>query len=337
MTALKLMAMRWFWPLGFGIAGLAPLITDGYTQYILNLVFVYIVVSIGLNFIIGFAGLFAFSHAAFMGIGAYTVALLATRVDVPFLLAIPIGGLAAGAVGCLVGIPALRVSGLYLAMVTMAFGELLQWILTHWKEVTRGVDGITVPAAKLFGWTIRSDNEVYYVILVVVFVMILLAKRILESKLGRAFVAVRESETVAMCNGINVARTKTIAFGLSAFYAGIGGALLALTLHYIAPNGFGLIQTILHFCIVVIGGIGSLAGSIIGALLLTILPEVLREAQQLQEIAYGFLLVAFVIFAPRGIAGFLRTYGCLPREILVSGWRERVGAKRSGRRSGIEQ
>lgn len=310
------------------IACFLPLLTDPYTQYILNLVLVYITIAIGLNFVLGYAGLFAFSHAAFVGVGAYVGAYLAARHGINFLITIPVAGIATGVLGCLVGIPALRVSGLYLAMVTMAFGELVQWILIHWKPVTGGVDGLSIPAPSFFGLTIRSDVSVFYVVLLVTFVMIGLAKVIIESRLGRAFVAVRESEVVAQCSGIDVATTKTIAFGLSALYAGVGGALLALCLHYIAPTGFGLAQTILHFCIVVIGGIGSLAGSILGALLLTSLPEVLRETQHLQEIAYGVLLIVFVIFAPRGIAGFLHARGWLPPEIHVRQWRKIEASQR---------
>lgn len=318
---MKALLHRAYWPLLFVLLCGVPYLTDGYSQYIVNLVLVYVVVAIGLNFIIGYAGLFAFSNAAFMALGAYFTVLLASRLGVHYFLALPIAGLATGLVGCAVGVPALRVSGLYLAMVTMAFGELVQWTLIHWKSVSGGVDGLTVRAPVLLGMSFRSDGAVFYAGLVVTFVMILLARAILASGLGRAFVAVRESEILARCNGIDVAFVKTAAFGLSAFYAGIGGALMALTLHYISPGGFGIGQTILHFCIIVIGGIGSLAGSIIGALLLTALPELLRETQSLQEIAYGVLLVVFMIFAPRGIAGLLRDVGLLPREILVRNWR----------------
>ena len=227
----------------FAVLCLTPLVTDNYSQYIANLILVYVVIAIGLNFILGFAGMFAFAHAAFMGIGAYTSALLEAKLGVSYFIALPAAGIFTGLVGCLVGIPAIRVSGLYLAMVTVAFTELVHWILNNWKPVTNGADGVTIPAPSLFGWEFRGETSSFYLILVVAFAMTMWARRILQSKIGRAFVALRENETAAPCSGINVARTKTIAFGLSAFYAGIGGALFTITQHYVAPDSFGLFQT----------------------------------------------------------------------------------------------
>lgn len=320
---MKSILFRYAVPLIFFALCFAPIVADDYSQYIINLTLAYVVIAIGLNFILGYAGMFAFAHAAFMGIGAYTSALLSAKLNFPFLLALPAAGIVAGAVGCLVGIPAIRVSGLYLAMVTVAFAELVQWIIKHWKTVTGGADGVSIPVPVLFGREFRSDTANFYIILAVTFLMILLAQHILQSKLGRAFIALRDSEMAARCNGIDVPRMKTVAFGLSAFYAGIGGALFALTQHYIAPESFGLFQTILHFCIVVIGGTASVAGSIIGAIVLTGLPEVLRNVQALQEIGYGVLLIVFVIFAPRGIAGWLKDVGWLPRESFARNKPER--------------
>jgi branched-chain amino acid transport system permease protein len=277
-----------------------------------------VVIAIGLNFILGYAGMFAFAHGAFMGVGAYASALLSAKLGFHYVLSLLSAGVLAGAVGCLVGIPAIRVSGLYLAMVTLAFSELVLWVVKHWKSVTNGADGVSIPAPSFLTWQFRSDTANFYIILVVTFVMIAWARRILQSKLGRSFVALRDGEMAARCNGIDVPLTKTIAFGLSAFYAGVGGVLFAQTQHYIAPDSFGLFQTILHFCIVVVGGTASLAGSIIGAVLLTALPELLRNVQALQEIGYGVLLLVFVIFAPRGIAGTLRQMGWLRREAFVA-------------------
>lgn len=311
------------WLIAFLVLCLTPLVADEYVQYIINLILVYVVIAIGLNFILGYAGMFAFAHAAFMGIGAYTSALLSAKLGLHFLVALPAGGIVAGVVGSLVGIPAIRVSGLYLAMVTFALAELVQWILKHWKSVTGGADGVTIPVPSMFGWSFRSGTASFFIILVVVFVMIAWARRILRSKIGRAFVVLRDSEMAAQCNGVNVAWMKTVAFGLSAFYAGIGGGLFALTQHYIAPDSFGLFQTILHFCIVAVGGAASIAGSIIGAIFLTALPEFLRNVQAVQEIGYGVLLIVFIVFAPRGIAGWLQDMGWLPRESYIRSWRGR--------------
>lgn len=269
---------------------------DAYTQYLINLMLTYIVIAQGLNLILGFAGMFAFAHGAFMGIGAYTSALLVTKLNVPFLIAMPTAGIAAALVGCAIGIPAIRVSGLYLAMVTVGFSEILQWVLKHWKSVTGGPDGIIVPSPVFFGIEFRSDFHTFAIILAVTMLMTLLAQGIIRSRLGRAFVAIRDSEIAAQCNGVNVARTKVFAFTISAFYAGVGGSLFSLTQHYINPENFNLYQTILQFCMVIVGGAASLVGPFIGAAILTWLPELLRNAQALQEIGYGLLLIVFVIF-----------------------------------------
>ena len=302
-----------------------PLLTNEYVQYVLNLVLVYVVVAIGMNFILGYTGLLAFAHVAFMGIGAYTTGLLMARIGLPFYVAVPAGTILATLAGLLVGVPALRVSGLYLAMVTFAFAELVRWVLINWRQVTLGVDGVTVPPARVFGWEVRGADDVYFVVLPVTLTLIALAKVIIDSKLGRAFVAVRDCEIAAQCSGIDIASTKIISFALSALFAGAGGALFALVVAFISPSSFGLFQLTLVFATVVIGGASTLAGSIIGAVLLTGLPEVLRQAQAWQEIIYGFLLVAFVIFAPKGIAGFLLARSWLPRELMIRNWREMVG------------
>ena len=317
-------------PLGTFLAlCLVPWAVDSYIQYILNLMLAYVVVAIGLNLLLGFGGQFAFANAAFMGIGAYTTALLMSRLGVSFLIALPAAGLLAAALGLLVALPAIRMKTVYLAMVTMAFAELVQWVLIQWKPVTLGTDGVRVPWPAFFGMTLRGDDKVYYIILAVTCLGYFLARRLMQSRYGRAFVAIRENEIVARCNGIDVTRTKAIVFGVSALYAGIGGGLFALALRFIVPDGYGLFQLVLHFSIVLIGGLGSLFGSVIGAIVLTALPEVLRGLQAWQEIIYGVALVVFVLFMPQGIAGFLKDRGWMPREILVRGWRE--AAAKDGR------
>ncbi len=149
-----------------------------------------------------------------------------------------------------------------------------------------------------------------------------LARRILQSRLGRAFVAIRENEIVARCSGIDIARTKIAVFAISAFYAGVGGSLYALALGFIVPESFGLSQLVIHFSIVVLGGMLSLYGSVIGAVLITTLPELLRDLQALQEMIYGAVLLVVIVFLPAGVAGVLKRRGLLPREILVRGWRK---------------
>ena len=264
-----------------------PLFTDRYVQYVLNLIMIYVIVGIGLNFLLGYAGQFAFAHAALMGIGAYACALLMSRLSFPFWIALPLAGVVAMLVGSLVALPAMRMKRVYLALVTLAFAELIQWILIHWKAVTLGTDGVSLPPTLLFGFKLTGDHPMAYLILFVTVLMYVLGQRIVTSRFGRALVALRENEIVAQCSGINIAKTKLMVFALSSFYAGIGGGLFALALGFIVPDGFGLFQLVVHFSLVVIGGLISMYGSVIGAVVLTALPELLRDFQWLQEIIYA--------------------------------------------------
>jgi branched-chain amino acid transport system permease protein len=312
---------RWFAPLFLAVLVVAPLFTDRYIQYVVNLVLVYVILGIGLNLLLGYAGQFAFAHAALMGIGAYTTALLMFRLGVSFWIAMPVAGLLATAIGLLCALPALRMKRVYLALVTLAFAELIQWGLIHWKGLTFGTDGVKVAAPEFLGMSLKGDHRMYYLLLFVTVVLYVVGKRIVESRIGRSFVAIRENEIVAQCNGISVSRTKGVVFALSAFYAGIGGALFAVTLGFIVPDGFGLFQLVVHFSIVVIGGLISMYGSVLGAVLLTTLPELLRGVQYLQEMIYGVLLMIFVVFMPAGLAGLGKRKGWLPDEILSRNWR----------------
>ena len=306
-----------------------PAVADPYLLYLANLTLAYVVVSVGFNILLGFAGQFAFASAAFMAIGAYTLGLLMSRVGVNLLIALPAAGATAAILGGIVALPSLRMKTVYLAMVTMAFAELVQWVLVQWKDVTLGTDGVNVPYPSLGPLRIQGDGGVYYLVLAVAVLCVLGARQILYSRLGRSFIAIRENETVAQCCGINVTYTKAVAFCASAFFSGIGGGLFALSLRYIVPDGFGMFQLIIHFAMVLIGGLGSLAGSILGAALLTALPEVLRDTQGFQEIIYGCLLIGFTVFLPSGLAGLLHRTRLLPRQILVRGWR-RYALQRNG-------
>jgi branched-chain amino acid transport system permease protein len=284
-------------------------------------VLIYVIIGIGLNFLLGYAGQFAFAHAALMGIGAYTTALLSTRLHISFWICLPLSGVVAAVIGAVGALPAMRMRRVYLALVTLAFAQLIVWVFVNWTSVTLGSDGVDVHAPYFFGIRLHGDKTVFYVILPVTALMYWVARRILESHVGRSFVAIRENEIVARCNGIDIARTKTVVFALSAFYAGIGGALYALALGFIVPDSFALSQLVLHFSIVVLGGMLSLYGAVIGAVLLTTLPEVLRDLQALQEIIYGLVLMLVILVMPLGIAGVLKRWGWLPREVLARNWR----------------
>jgi len=326
---------RWFAPALLVLLVLLPFFTDLYVQYIVNLVLVYVIVGIGLNLLLGYAGQFAFAHAALMGIGAYTAALLMFRLGVSFWIALPVAGVVATAIGLLCALPALRMKRVYLALVTLAFAELIQWVLIHWKGLTLGTDGVKVAAPTFFGISLKGDHRMFYLLLAATVLLYVVAKRIVESRIGRSFVAIRENEIVAQCNGINIAWTKGLVFGLSAFYAGIGGALFAATLGFIVPESFGMFQLVLHFSIVVIGGLISMYGSVLGAVVLTTLPEVLRGFQSVQEMIFGILLVVFVMFMPAGLAGLGKRTGLLPDEILSRNWRKLVRDPRAAPRRDV--
>jgi branched-chain amino acid transport system permease protein len=284
---------------------------DSYTQYVFNLVLTYVVVSLGLNIVIGFAGLLSFAHSAFMGIGAYATAILMTRLQLPFVLALPLAGAVSAAVGLCVGLPAVRVRGLYLALVTIACLYFFSWIFIHWTAITNGSNGMSVPTPSFFGMALESDGQKTYLLLPVAVLMFWLAKLLMKSRAGRAFVMVRDAELAAQTCGINVLKTGALAFGISAFYAGVGGGMFAVSVNFIDPLSFGLLPMITLFGMILIGGISSLAGSLIGAVILTILPEFLREFRGAQEILYGLLMIIFIIFMPQGIAGFMRQRGWL--------------------------
>ena len=320
---------RWFAPAIVVMLMLLPLVTDRYVQYIVNLVLVYTIIAIGLNLLLGYAGQFAFAHAALMGIGAYTTALLMFRLGVSFWIALPVAGIVATIIGSLCALPALRMKRVYLALVTLAIAELIGWVLIHWKGLTLGTDGVKVAAPMFFGISLKGDHRMFYLLLAVTVLLYVIGKRIVESRIGRSFVAIRENEIVAQCNGINVAWTKGLVFGLSAFYAGIGGALFAVTLGFIVPDSFGMFQLVLHFSIVVIGGLISMYGSVLGAVMLTTLPEILRGLQSVQEMIFGILLIIFVIFMPAGLAGLGKRKGLLPDEILSRNWRKLAREQRA--------
>jgi branched-chain amino acid transport system permease protein len=302
--------IKWF--LLVGLLGL-PAFTNNYWQYVFNVGLIYIVLAIGLNLILGYCGQFAFAHAAFYGIGAYTCGLAVVKLAIPFWFALLIGGLFVGIVAAAISIPVQRLERFYLAIVTLTFAELAEWVFRHWESVTYGTSGFRVPPPELIGIVFASENRIYYIDLVVCVAMIWLARNVTRSHVGRAFVTIREQEGVALSQGINVTRYKIYAYFLSGVYAGIGGGMYVATVGFVDPGHFGLLQITMLFAMVMIGGLGRINGSIIGALLIVMLPEFLRNVQEYQEMAYGFLLLFCIIYMPRGIFGALE--GILGRRL----------------------
>jgi branched-chain amino acid transport system permease protein len=300
---------------------IASFFLDGYTQYIVNLVLIYVILGLGLNLLLGYAGQFAFVHAALMGIGAYIATLLPTKMDVSFWIALPLAGIVAAIFGAVIALPAIRISRVYLALLTLGVAQLATWVLINWQSVTGGTDGVSLAAPYVFNHQLSGDHGSFLVIFPIMIFMYWLARKTLDGKLGRAFIAIRENEIVAQCNGIDVTRTKIIVFALAGFYAGIGGGLYALTLGFIVPESFGLQQVVLQFSVAVLGGLMSLPGMVLGSILVTTLPEILRDVQAWQEIIYGLILMLVILFMPSGVSGLFKRWSLLPQEVLARKWR----------------
>ncbi|MDP6394252.1 MAG: branched-chain amino acid ABC transporter permease [Desulfobacterales bacterium] len=290
------------------IIALLPFILSKYTVFLLSLLAVYALVALGLNLLMGYTGQIAAGHAGFLALGAYFTAIVGTQVEwMPCLVIILMAGIFTGIVGFLLGIPILRLKGFYIAMATLAFGVVVSEIILQWSSLTNGDDGFQVPIARIAGFSFDSDFKLYYLIIFVTIILTLFAKNLANGYIGRAFIALKESETAAQTIGIDLAKYKTIAFAISAFYTGIAGGLFAYLITYLSPDAFTIELSIDFIAMIVIGGMGSILGSIIGAVILTGMQQVLAGLQNLQILIFGFSLIIFTIFMPRGISGMLNT------------------------------
>jgi branched-chain amino acid transport system permease protein len=278
----------------------APLL-DNYLLFTVSLVAVYCIFATGYNLLMGVAGQFDVGQAAFLGIGAYATTLLQTRAGLPFALALPAAGVIAVTVGLAIGVIVLRLRHFYLALVTLAFNQTVVLVLVLWEDMTNGFQGLSVPRLIIPGTTRNLAN--YLVCVGVAVVMLLAARNLVVSRIGKAFTAIRESEIAAQTMGIDLVRYRLTAYAVSAFYGGVAGGLMATLVSHITPEAFGLFETIKVLAMITVGGLGSLAGSIIGAIVLTLGPELLRFSQKFQEIGFGLLLLGTIILIPRGIAG----------------------------------
>ena len=283
---------------------LLPLVLNNYHQFVVNTMLVYCLIAIGFNIVIGYLGQLAFANAAFFGIGAYATGLSMVHLGLPYLPAALVGTLAGGLAGAVVGLPALRVKGYYLAIITLALGELMRWVYVHADFLTFGPGGFKVPDIVFWGHTL-ADREKYYLFLVLVILATASTSLLLRSRFGRAFVAIRNNEVAAASLGIAVNRSKVVAFITSGLIVGLAGAMYAALNGRVSPDTFGLSQMLMHFAIVVIGGLGNLMGSIIGALLLTAAPELLRNFPGLEEIVFSLMLILVLFFIPKGLGGLV--------------------------------
>jgi branched-chain amino acid transport system permease protein len=282
-----------------------PFYVNNYIQFVINTIIVYCLVATGFNLVIGYLGQLAFANAAFFGIGAYVAGLLSIHFDVPFLICSCAASLSGSLAGALVGLVALRLSGYYLIVTTFAFIEFMRWAYIHGGIYTYGSSGFNVPEATIAGLVLNNDVRKYFIFLAITVMAVWATSRLIRSRFGRAFVAIRNNERAAAAAGVPVVRMKVIAFAWSGLIVGLAGSLYAILIGRVSPDSFGLDQMLSHFVIVMAGGLGSLTGPIIGAIILTSLPEFLRNFTGVEEIVFSLLLILIVFFMPEGIAGVI--------------------------------
>ncbi|WAP67366.1 branched-chain amino acid ABC transporter permease [Jiella pelagia] len=286
---------------------LVPLGTNAYTQFIVNGMLISTLVTLGFTIVIGNLGQLAFANTAFFGIGAYGSAILAAKLGVPWLLTIPIAGVFGAAGGFLASAAALRgIRSYYLAIITLAFGELMRWTYLHARPLTGGTDGLPMPRETLFGVSLTDDTVKYFVFLVVTVLLVKATANLLASRFGRAVMAVRENEVATASLAIPTSRVILVTFIWSGFVVGCAGALFARHIGHVFPESFGMLHLIASFAMVLVGGLGSVLGAVLGAVVLTALPEYLRAFPGMEELFFGLIVAAVLVALPMGLASLLR-------------------------------
>lgn len=299
---------------------IVPLSLHDYYLSILNLIFIAIVGALGLNILVGYTGQISLGHGAFMSVGAYTAANLAVRLDLPFWLTLPAGGLMAAAIGVLVGIPSLRIKGLYLAIATLAGQLIIEWTINHVPAISGGAQAsIEVSRPDLFGFVLNTQGRLYYFLLFFAVLAIIATLNLMRSRIGRAFIAVRDQDIAAEIIGIDIFRYKLLSFAISSFYAGVCGVLYTYYFGIANYEQFQLGVSIDYLAMIIIGGLGSVLGAVFGAMFVTLLPIVIRTIMEqvgslfFSESAlasmvsgtrlavFGALIIFFLVIEPEGL------------------------------------
>ena len=306
--------------LAAGFIVLVPLAVSEYYVSILNLILIAVVGALGLNILVGYTGQISIGHGAFMSVGAYTAANLITRLHAPFWIALPAGGLMAALVGAVVGIPSLRIKGLYLAIATLAAQLIIEWTINHVSWISGGVQAsIEVPRPTFFGMPLKSQTQLYLFLMTFVVIAIVATMNLVRSRVGRAFIAIRDQDIAAEIIGIDIARYKLWAFAISSFYAGVTGVLYTYYLGIANYEQFQIDVSIDYLAMIIIGGLGSVLGSIFGAIFVTLLPiatrwfledvgslffshaDLLNIIPNLRLVMFGGLIVVFLALEPEGL------------------------------------
>ncbi len=313
-----------------GTLYLFPLFADNYYVYVANYIAINVIVATGLNLLVGFTGQISLGHAGFFAIGAYGTVILMLKAGFPFLLALPCSALVAACFGFLLGLPALRLEGPYLAIATLGFGLTITQVIGR-LEVFGGRDGLHAPELTIGSWVLDTDKEFYFLLITLTVLLLLFMRNLIRTRVGRAFIAIRDADIAAQTTGVNIVYYKTLSFAVSAFYAGIAGGLYAFVLKFIEPEIFTLMMSIMFLAMVVVGGLGTIMGSIVGATLLCWLDLKLRNildipyvgewldhlsknwfsitgVSNIQFIVFGSIMVAIMLFEPLGLYGiWIRT------------------------------
>ena len=297
-----------------------PFFLSRYQLSILNEMGIAVIGALGLNLLIGYTGQISLGHGAFVAIGAYTSGLLTGKLGAHFIISLPLSGLMAAVLGLIVGIPSLRLKGLYLALGTLAFGFVIEYVLFHW-DLTQGDLGMAVKRISLGDFQIKTQRQYFYLISTFAFLAVLVTKNIVRSKIGRSFIAIRDRDIAAEAMGISLAKYKIMAFGLSAFYAGIAGCLTAHYNRWIVPGSFDISLSIAYIAMIIMGGLGTVLGSVLGAILITGIPHGIVYIVDLIKDSYpalsgfiidfklgifGLVIVGTLLFEPAGLFGIYR-------------------------------
>ncbi|MCR5860258.1 branched-chain amino acid ABC transporter permease [Mesorhizobium sp. J428] len=310
----------WTWALVI-MSLAAPFVLSNHVTSLVNGMLITAIGVIGLNLLTGTTGLISFGQAGFLAVGGYTAAILSADYNMPLWLCLPAGALAAGAFGLLVGIPSLRLKGLYLAITTLAFTIIITHVILSAESITHGSSGISTPKPAIFGMVLDTDKSFYYLILAVLTLAVLGSANIKRSRIGRAFLAIREQDIAARAMGVPVARYKLYAFVVSSSYAGVAGALMVYHIRFVNVDSFSLVISIEAVSMIIVGGLGSTAGAVIGVVFVVGLAELLNyafsslggtlgslSALELKGFLYGLTIVLFLRFEPDGLMGIYREY-----------------------------
>ncbi len=281
-----------------------PFLTNMYHLQVLVFIGIYAILALSLNLLNGYVGLLSIGHAAFYAIGAYASAKLSIEVGLPWVLSLAGAGAIAGVFGYLIAKPTLRLSGIYLTLVTLGFNMILFLVLQNWMGFTNGPLGIMdIPPPALFGCVVTSRLQYYYLILILVLLTLFSMHRLMSCRFGRALTAIRENELAAEATGVNTTRYKIQAFVLSAFYAGIAGSFYAHFVKYISPDSFTINESFILLAMLAFGGQGNLIGPVVGAAALVLIPEIFRPLQEFRMFVYGGILIVMMLVRRQGLLG----------------------------------